>query len=136
MPAAASPDPMLEINTTPLIDVMLVLLIMLIITIPLQNHSVKLDLPAGPVELRDVYPSKNLVVVTDTGNVLWNGREVDRAELRRLIAASLELPAEPELHIRRQAEAPYGTVDEVLVIAKRAGVTQLGFVGNEMYRRF
>lgn len=135
MTHAHADDPMLEINTTPLIDVMLVLLIMLIITIPLQSHSVKLDLPNGPVEILDVYPEKNVVVVTEAGDLLWNGRPVDREQLRQLFAATLELPVQPELHLRPQAEAPYGPVDEVLVMAKRAGVTQLGFVGNEAYAR-
>ena len=129
-------EPMLEINTTPLIDVLLVLIIMLIITIPLQSHSVKLDLPGGPIELRDIHPGKNVVMVTDSGATLWNGRQVDQAELQSLLAATATLPDEPELHLRPEADAPYGRVDEVLVIAKRAGVTQLGFVGNEAYTRF
>jgi biopolymer transport protein ExbD len=136
MTHAIADNPMLEINTTPLIDVMLVLLVMLIITIPLQSHSVKLDRPSGSVEIPDVYPEKSVVVVTRAGELLWNGRPIDRAQLRQLFAATLELPAQPELHLRPEPDAPHGPVDEVLVTAKRAGVTQLGFIGNEAYARF
>lgn len=131
----ADTDPMGELNTTPLIDVMLVLLIMFIITIPPRSHAVKLDLPAGerPITLN---PIKNKVVVSAAGSLLFNGRPVTQAELRGLFAAAAQMPVEPELQLQPDALAPYAVVDEVLVTAKRARLTRLGFVGNEAYRSF
>jgi biopolymer transport protein ExbD len=136
--AAAPHDagPMMEMNTTPLIDVMLVLLVMLIITIPLQSHSVKLDLPNGVPPLAEPDPVRNKVLVTASGALLFNGRQVDRAQLQRLLTASGQLPKEPELQLQPAATAPYGVVDEVLVMTRRAQLTRLGFVGNESYARF
>ncbi len=127
--------PMSELNTTPLIDVMLVLLIMFIITIPPQSHAVKLDLPAGerPTKLN---PIKNKVVVSAAGSLLFNGRPVTQAELRGLFATAAQMPVEPELQLQPDARAPYAVIDEVLVTAKRARLTRLGFVGNEAYRSF
>jgi biopolymer transport protein ExbD len=133
-PAPAA-EPMSELNTTPLIDVMLVLLIMLIITIPAQTHSVKLDLPNGspPVDLRQ---GRNKLVVTEAGALLFNGAAVTRPELQSLLLAAGQLPQEPELQLQPEAAAPYGVVDEVLVMTKKAGLKRLGFVGNEAYARF
>ena len=130
----SEPSPMLEINTTPLIDVMLVLIIMLIITNPLQTHAVKLDLPTTTGIV--VNPVRNSLVITAGGAVEWNGRGVSQAELARLLAATTQLPTQPELHLRPDAEAPYRVVDEVLVLTKRARVQKLGFVGNEAYSQF
>ena len=126
--------PIGEMNATPLIDVLLVLLVMFIITIPIQSHAVKLDLPGGPPpEMVD--PTKNLVIVTDDGQVLWNGRPVSKAELAANLAWTARQPIEPELHIRPDPHSPYLVVDELLAASKRAGVTRLGFVGNEAYQR-
>jgi biopolymer transport protein ExbD len=126
---------MMEMNTTPLIDVMLVLLVMLIITIPVQTHAVKLDLPGGPPPER-VDPIKNRLAITLTGALLWNGKVVSKPDLRVLLEATAASRREPELHLPPSAEAPYGSVDEVLAMAKRAEVTRMGFVGNEAYARF
>jgi biopolymer transport protein ExbD len=133
-PAPAA-EPMSELNTTPLIDVMLVLLVMFIITIPAQTHSVKLDLPNGspPVDLRQ---DRNKLVVTEAGALLFNGAAVTRPELQSLLLAAGQLPQEPELQLQPEAAAPYGVVDEVLVMTKKAGLKRLGFVGNEAYARF
>ncbi|EPR17014.1 biopolymer transportern ExbD [Sphingobium indicum IP26] len=130
--------PMSDMNSTPLIDVMLVLLIMFIITIPLQTHSVGVDLPQTPRELTPppVDAVKNRVGIDADGTVRWNGEAVDRLTLRQYLAASLRLPAEPELQFQPDAGARYVTVDEVLADIRRAGVTKLGFVGNERYARF
>jgi biopolymer transport protein ExbD len=128
------PAPMLEMNTTPLIDVMLVLIIMLIMTIPVQTHAVKLDLPTGKTE--HVNPLRNSLEIGATGVTEWNGRAVSRAELRSLLAATTRLPTAPELHLRPDPQAPYRVVDEVLVLTKQARVERLGFVGNEAYARF
>ena len=130
----SEPAPMLEINTTPLIDVMLVLIIMLIITIPMQTHSVKLDLPRA--DGTQVNSLRNVVTITEQGSVQWNGRPLGMGELAGLLAATTQLPSEPELHLQPAPEAPYRVVDEVLVITKRAGVQKFGFVGNQAYARF
>ena len=99
----AEGEPMMDINTTPLIDVMLVLLIMFIITIPIQSHAVKLDLP------------------------------VNLEQLRQYLDISQQMNPVPELHLQPEPEAPYGAVDEVLAVTKRAHVEKMGFVGNEAY---
>ena len=128
-------EPMMEINTTPLIDVMLVLLIMLIITIPPQTHAVKLDLPQNqqnpnppPIE-----PVKNKIVITAQGAVLWNGTAVDLTQLRQYLDITQQMNPVPELHLQPEPEARYELVDQVLAVTKRANVTKMGFVGNEAY---
>jgi biopolymer transport protein ExbD len=128
-------EPMMEINTTPLIDVMLVLLIMFIITIPVQSHAVKLDLPVNqPNQLPPpVDPVKNRVVVTQSGSVLWNGAPVSLAQLRQYLDISQQMNPIPELHLQPEPDASYGLVDEVLAVTKRAHVEKMGFVGNEAY---
>jgi biopolymer transport protein ExbD len=128
--------PITELNTTPLIDVMLVLLVMLIITIPLQSHAVKLDLPVGVKPQREVNAVKNKLVITDTGALLWNGQAVNRPHLQALLTAAGQLDPEPELQLQPAPAAPYGPVDQVLVMTRRAQLTRLGFVGNEAYERF
>lgn len=129
-------EPMMEMNTTPLIDVMLVLLIMLIITIPIQTHAVKVDLPqpdpnnqSTPIE-----PEKNKVYIDANGNIFWNSVQIDELTLRQYLDASLQRDPEPELHFQPDPNARYDKVDSVLAIVKRANVTKLGFVGNEQYR--
>jgi biopolymer transport protein ExbD len=129
-------EPMMEINTTPLIDVMLVLIIMLIITIPPQTHAVKLDLPQG--ENKDpqvVDPVKNKIVVTQAGAVLWNGAPVNLVQLRQYLDVSQQYQPIPELHLQPEPEARYDSVDEVLVVTKQANVSKMGFVGNEAYAK-
>jgi biopolymer transport protein ExbD len=128
--------PVSEINTTPLIDVMLVLLIMFIITIPIQTHSVKLDLPSGPPPIDKPDPIKNKIVVDRSGAVLWNGRRVDLVTLRQYLDLTTAMTPEPELHLQPDPLARYELVDEVLAITKRANVTRMGFVGNEAYADF
>ena len=132
-----SAEPMMEINTTPLIDVMLVLLIMIIMTIPIQSHAVKLDLPQNsqsnppPID-----PVKNKIVVTPQGQVLWNGVPVTLTTLRQYLDLTTTMRPVPELHLQPDAQARYELVDEVLAVAKRAQVTAMGFVGNEAYGNF
>jgi biopolymer transport protein ExbD len=134
MAASNDPDVLVDINTTPLIDVMLVLLIMLIITIPIQLHSVNLNMPAGtpPPSLQ-----KPVVVTVDVdfdGTVLWNGEaltDVHAAEARlREVAAQAE---QPELHLRPNKLAAYRHVAAVMAAAQRLGVTKIGIVGNEQF---
>ncbi|MDT8757517.1 biopolymer transporter ExbD [Sphingomonas psychrotolerans] len=128
-------EPMMEMNTTPLIDVMLVLLIMFIITIPIQTHAVKVDLPQNSNNPAPVVePQKNKLYIDANGNVFWNSQQIDDVRLRQYLDASLQQDPEPELHFQPDPNARYDVVDRVLAIVKRANVTKLGFVGNEQYR--
>jgi biopolymer transport protein ExbD len=136
--ANQSAEPMMDINMTPLIDVMLVLLIMFIITIPIQTHAVKLDLP---VDQRNnppppIDPIKNKVVITAGGEILWNGSPVNQQQLRQYLELSQQIQPIPELHLQPEPDARYVLVDEVLAITKRAHVEKMGFVGNEAYMNF
>ena len=131
-------EPMMDINTTPLIDVMLVLLIMFIITIPIQSHAVKLDLPQddGSNTPPPIDPVKNKIVITAGGEILWNGAPVDQVQLRQFLDISQQMVPVPELHLQPEPEARYELVDEVLAITKFASVEKMGFVGNEAYMNF
>jgi biopolymer transport protein ExbD len=128
-------EPMMEINTTPLIDVMLVLLIMLIITIPIQTHAVKLDLPVNQPNQTPppIDPIKNTVTINAQGQILWNGAPVSKPQLRAFLDATQQMNPVPELHLQPDATARYELVDEVLAITKQAHVQKMGFVGNEYY---
>jgi biopolymer transport protein ExbD len=132
--AATSEDqPMSEMNTTPLIDVMLVLLIMFIITIPIHTHSVPIDLPSGgPIVEKD----RNKVAIDRAGAVWWNGAQVDLPVLRTLLHRSAAMDPQPELQLQPDPEARYEVVDEVLAVIRRADITAMGIVGNENYARF
>ena len=128
-------EPLNDMNVVPLIDVLLVLLIMFIITIPVQTHAVKLDLPvndpnnvAPPID-----PVKNKIVVTRDDTILWNGAPVNMDQLRLFLDQTQQMEPTPELHLQPESEARYEMVDEVLAVTKRANVTKMGFVGNEYY---
>ena len=130
-----SGEPMLDVNVTPLIDVMLVLLIMFIITIPIQTHAVKLDLPVNqpnnpppPID-----PIKNVVTINQKNQVMWNGSPVTLPQLRTYLDATQQMNPIPELHLQPDATARYELVDEVLAVTKQATVQKMGFVGNEYY---
>ena len=136
---AAEPQaPISDLNTTPLIDVMLVLLIMFIITIPLQTHAVKLDLPQDQPtnEPPPIDPVKNKIVVTPQNQVLWNGTPIDLTRLRQYLDVTQTMNPIPELHLQPDPNARYELVDEVLAVTKRARVEKMGFVGNEAYATF
>jgi biopolymer transport protein ExbD len=130
-----SGDPMLDINVTPLIDVLLVLLIMFIITIPPQTHAVKLDLPQDQTNTPPppILPTKNKVVITGAGEVLWNGTPVTLQHHRLYLDATQQMDPIPELHLQPEPNARYALVDQVLAITKKAHVEKMGFVGNEAY---
>lgn len=134
--SAAESSPMGEINMTPLIDVMLVLLVMFIITIPLQTHAVKLDLPAKCEGCPVPDALKNKLVITNGNAILWNGTPISKSDLRYLLGQTARMTPEPELHFQPQSEARFELVDELLAMTKRAGVKRMGFVGNEAYRTF
>lgn len=131
--AGAEGDPMMDINTTPLIDVMLVLLIMFIITIPIQTHAVKLDLPPPNPNPSDVKPDFNQVNIDFLGAIYWNNQEVTLEQLSGYMRQAKALPVEPELRLKPDALAKYDTVDRVMAAAQLAGITKMGFVGNEAY---
>ena len=128
-------EPMMDMNTTPLIDVMLVLLIMFIITIPVQTHAVKIDLPIADNSPSNVDPEKNKVMIDPAGTITWNGTPIDLAQLATYLEQTKALPVEPELQVQPDPYARYIVVDRVLAVIKRSGVGKLGFVGNEQYAR-
>ena len=131
-------EPMMEMNTTPLIDVMLVLLIMFIITIPVATHAVNIDLPSPAATPPDVKieRTKNKVVVSPASEILWNGTPLSEGQLLSALQATLAIKPEPELQFQPDAQAPYDTSAKVLNIIKGSGVTAFGFVGNEQYSEF
>jgi biopolymer transport protein ExbD len=129
------PQVLADINTTPLIDVMLVLLIMFIITIPLQSHAVKLDLPKRP-PVAEIQPASNTIILTEAGGIIWNDTPLTMPQLAVQLAAVGGMKDQPELHLRPEPKARYNLVDEVLVLTKRAHITRLGFVGNEQFAEF
>ncbi len=127
-------EPMMEMNTTPLIDVMLVLLIMFIITIPIQTHAVKVDLPQNSNAPKPaIEPDKNKVSIDAANTVFWNGTPIDDVTLRQYLERTVAMSPQPELHFQPDANARYEKVDLVLAVVKRANVSKLGFVGNEQY---
>ena len=131
-------EPMLDMNMTPLIDVLLVLLIMFIITIPVATHSVDIDLPQGnpPPPETEIDPVKNKVLLTPTDQILWNGDQVNSGQLVTLLNETRSLTPEPELQFEPFGQASYELSAQVLQIIKASGVTKFGFVGNEKYRVF
>ena len=126
--------PMGEMNTTPLIDVMLVLLIMFIITLPIQTDAVNIDLPQTGV-ITGPDPDKNSVAVTAQGAVLWNGTPITFANLSSQLERTRQMSPQPELRFEPDAQARYALVDQTLAVIKRSGVDGMGFVGNERYAR-
>ena len=131
----ASGDPMIDMNVTPLIDVLLVLLIMFIITIPIQTHAVKIDLPVNQPNQPPppVDPVKNVLSINAQDQVLWNGSPVTLTQLRSYLDTTQQMNPIPELHLQPDATARYEIVDEVLAVTKQAKVQKMGFVGNEYY---
>jgi len=132
-------EPMMDMNTTPLIDVLLVLLIVFIMSIPVATHAVNIDLPSpdpNPPPLDQVDPVVNKIVLTPNGEILWNGTPINQGELVRNLQQTLTFAVEPELQFEPEANASYDLSAAVLNIIKGSGVTKFGFVGNEKYRSF
>ena len=128
-------EPMMDMNMTPLIDVLLVLLIMFILTIPIQTHAVKVDLPQNSQNSPPpVDPVKNTLAIDPAGTITWNGVQVDEVRLRQYLDQSAAISPEPELHFQPDPQARYEVVDKVLAVVKRSAITKLGFIGNEQYR--
>ena len=135
-PGGGDPEVMVDINTTPLIDVMLVLLIMLIITIPIQMHAVNLNLPQGKSTPPPTPPEVVRIDVDFDGTVLWNGEKVaDRPTLERKLTAVAAQAVQPEVHLRPDKLADYASVAAVMASAQRLGVTKFGLIGNEQFVR-
>jgi biopolymer transport protein ExbD len=127
-------EPMMEINMTPLIDVMLVLLTLLIITLPIQTHAVKLDMPAGkpPVD-SNIKPIIVDLSVDFDGTIFWNGSAVDRGTLDSYLLDAAQSDPQPEIHLNPNKLAKYDTVAKVLADAQRIGVKKIGFTGLDQY---
>ena len=131
-------EPMMDINTTPLIDVMLVLLIMFIITIPIQTHAVKLDLPPPSNVPQNVKPDFNTITVDFLNAIYWNGQETNLPQLRGYLRQAATINGsdpskQPELRLQPDALAKYEVVDQVMASAQQSGITKMGFIGNEKY---
>jgi biopolymer transport protein ExbD len=130
------PEVMIDINTTPLIDVMLVLLVMLIITIPIQLHSVNLNMPVGTPPPQTEEPVVITVDVDFDGTVYWNGDLIpDKPALEEKLRDAAAQPVQPEVHLRPNKLAEYKDVAAVMAAAQRLGVVKLGLVGNEQFVR-
>ena len=128
------PEVMMDINTTPLIDVMLVLLIMLIITIPAQLHSVNLDMPVNTTAPKKTDPVVIRIDVDAQSAVSWNGKAIaSRTELAQKLSDAAAMQPQPELHIRSHGKAKYEAVMAVMAHAQRLGLTKLGIVGSEKF---
>ena len=138
VPGAATRDPdvMMDINTTPLIDVMLVLIIMLIITIPIQTHAVKLNMPVGTPPPPLVPPEVTTIEIDFDGTFIWNGQVLaGRQELESYLYASATAPVQPEIHLRPNKLVKYESVATVMASAQRLGLTKVGLIGNEQFIR-
>jgi len=132
--AGEEAEVMVEMNTTPLIDVMLVLLVMLIITIPIQLHSVNIEMPVGTPPPQVVEPEIVRIDVTPANQVLWNGEVLDgRGALEARLQAAAAQPVQPEIHVRPDSAARYDTVAGVLSSSQRFGLQKIGIVGSEQF---
>jgi biopolymer transport protein ExbD len=133
-------QPMMEMNTTPLIDVMLVLLIMLMITIPPVSHAIDIDLPVQdpnqppPEDIID--PVVNKIVILPNNEIQWNGTPSSPDQIAQYLQLTKSMSPEPELQFQPAPTAVYDTVNATLNIVKKSGITRFGFVGNEQYRVF
>ena len=128
------PEVMMDINTTPLIDVMLVLLVMLIITIPIQLHSVNLNMPTGNPPPPPVLPEIVKIDIDSSSVTYWNGEVVpDRAALEEKLTEAASKAVQPELHLRPDKEAKYAIVAGVMASSQRLGLTKIGIIGSEQF---
>ena len=127
------PEVMMEMNTTPLIDVMLVLLVMLIITIPIQLHSGDMNLPVGVPPTNLVKPEKVQIDIDAKSVIYWQGLPVSLAELDTNMGTAGQLPVQPEIHIRPDKNAQYALFAGVLASSKRKGLTKMAVIGSEQF---
>ena len=129
----ADPEPMMDINTTPLIDVMLVLLVMLIITIPIQLHAVNLELPVGTPPQNDIKPQMVQIDIDDKSVVYWQGLPVTAQELDQKMQELSTLPVTPEIHLRPNKDCLYAVFANVLATTKRKGLNKVAVIGSEQF---
>ena len=128
------PDVMIDINTTPLIDVMLVLLVMLIITLPIQLHAVNLNMPVGNPPPPVILPQIVKIDIDANGTTYWNGEVVpDRAKLEDWMRSSAAMEPQPEVHLRPDKSSKYAVTAGVMASAQRLGLTKIGIVGSEQF---
>ena len=130
---SGEPELLMEINTTPLIDVMLVLLVMLIITIPIQLHAVNLDMPVGAPPTNDIKPPKIQIDIDEKSVVYWQGEAVDAATLEANMATISQEATQPEVHIRPNKASQYAVFANVLSTSKRKGLTKMAVIGSEQF---
>ena len=131
--SSGEPEVLMEINTTPLIDVMLVLLVMLIITIPIQLHAVNLDMPVGSPPTSDVKPPKIQIDIDETSVVYWQGEAVTAAQLEANMDEIGQQASQPEIHIRPNKDSQYAVFANVLSTSKRKGLTKMAVIGSEQF---
>lgn len=127
------PEVLMDINTTPLIDVMLVLLVMLIITIPIQLHAVSLDMPVGAPPTNNIKPEKIQIDIDESSVVYWQGVAVSAEELEANMATVAQQPSQPEVHIRPNKGSQYAVFANVLSTSKRKGLTKMAVIGSEQF---
>ncbi|MFL6845084.1 MAG: ExbD/TolR family protein [Allosphingosinicella sp.] len=133
--AAVTDAPISALNTTPLIDVMLVLLIMFIVTLPAMTHKVKIDLPQGVPPVTTADPEIHQLALDPAGRLSWDGAPIAEAALPARLAAFRASAPDGILHFRAEADTRYEDFDRALADVKRAGIERLGFLGNERYAR-
>ena len=130
---SGEPEVLMDINTTPLIDVMLVLLVMLIITIPIQLHAVNLDMPVGTPPANNIKPEKIQVDIDENSVVYWQGEAVTADVLQANMTAIGLQPTQPEVHIRPNKSSRYAVFANVLSTSKRSGLTKMAVIGSEQF---
>ncbi|MDO8177077.1 MAG: biopolymer transporter ExbD [Undibacterium sp.] len=131
--SSAESEPMMELNMTPLIDVMLVLIIMLITTLPVQNHSINLNMPTNSAAPKTEEPVVKTIDVDFDGTISWNGEVVTLPGLEVKLTEVAATPNQPEVHLRPNKLVAYKSVAAVMASAQRLGVTKIGMVGNEQF---
>jgi biopolymer transport protein ExbD len=135
MGASDELEVMMDINTTPLIDVMLVLLVMLIITIPIQLHAVKLELPVGTPPISQIKPAMLQIYIDAANGLHWQGQVMELAQLEDNLRQSAQLSPQPEVHLRTDKAASYAVFASVLASSRRLGLTRIAVVGSEQFVR-
>lgn len=129
-------QPMSQLNITPLIDVLLVLLVMLMLSIPIATHKVEVALPPPPIPGNGEPPKVNLLRINSAGLTLWNGKAVNETQLKSRLAAMLKDPDKPQLHMQTDANARYEIFDHTIATVKRSGVQAIGFIGNRQFENW
>ena len=130
---SGEPEVMMDINTTPLIDVMLVLLVMLIITIPIQLHSVTLEMPVGTPPANAIKPEKIQIDIDANSTVYWQGLPVSASELDEKMTAVAQLNPQPEVHVRPNKTSQYAVFANVLSSTRRIGLNKIAVIGAEQF---